>query len=64
MTNKQRLQELINHEDSTVQAAAQARLAILREETSQTVDLIKLKEKELEEAQRMPGRTKEGDRRS
>jgi TP901 family phage tail tape measure protein len=59
MTDKQRLQELINHEDSTVQAAAQARLAILNKETSQTVDLIKLKEKELEEAQRMPGRTKE-----
>lgn len=59
MTDKQRLQELINHEDSTVQAAAQARLAILSKETSQTVDLIKLKEKELEEAQRMPGRTKE-----
>ncbi|MFR1242730.1 MAG: hypothetical protein ACLSDJ_16680, partial [Butyricimonas faecihominis] len=58
MTDKQRLQELINHEDSTVQAAAQARLAILSKETSQTVDLIKLKEKELEEAQRMPGRTK------
>lgn len=59
MTDKQKLQQLINHENEAVQAAAKARLTVLNNENTSLDDLIKLKEKELEEAQQMPGGTKE-----
>ncbi len=59
LSDKQKLQEYLSSQDKEVSEAAQERLSVLNKVTAQNTDLIKIKEKELEQAKLMPARTKE-----
>lgn len=58
-TDKTKLQEYLLHQNQDVITAAQNRLNTLNQEIHTTKDLIELKEKELERAKQLPGRTEE-----